>query len=67
MQITPDIRKLNQVWKPWRFTLSLPKGRFYLPFVFADFRRDIRQTDGLIKSLRGQTTLEEVMRVTSER
>ena len=25
------------------------------------------QTDGLIKSLRGQTTLEEVMRVTSER
>ena len=25
------------------------------------------QTDGLIKSLRGLTTLEEVMRVTSER
>ena len=25
------------------------------------------QTDGLIKSLRGQTTIEEVMRVTSER
>jgi len=25
------------------------------------------QTDGLIKALRGQTTLEEVMRVTSER
>lgn len=25
------------------------------------------QTDGFIKALRGQTTLEEVMRVTSER
>jgi type II secretory ATPase GspE/PulE/Tfp pilus assembly ATPase PilB-like protein len=25
------------------------------------------QTDGLIKALRGQTTLEEVMRVTSEK
>src|SRR5581483_8880330 len=25
------------------------------------------QTDGLVKALRGQTTLEEVMRVTSER